>query len=460
MGRLFWKFFFFFFLAQLTAVVGVGVTIWSQGRAHDASQSSGIEYSPPARALVEAAASTLQFGGETALKNLLEGWQQRPMPQVHAVDSQGRELMQRAYTQAALDAADKHASSHITHAYAKRVRLTSGLEYLLFVPESGRQPHAAGMPPPKSPHMFPFKTLIAGVLASLVFAAMLAWYFSKPIKQLRNAFNQASAGKLDVRLGASMGLRKDELSDLGHDFDTMATRLGALIQGQTHLLHHVSHELRSPLARIQMAIGLARQSPEKVENSLSRIQLESERMDKLVGELLQLSRLESGVMRLHKEKVAFNEVLGDVLQDAGFEADGKGIAIRLHAPSRFTLMGEAELLHRAIENIVRNAIKYSPEGSEIMVELRADMETGRMLLSVCDQGPGVPQADMEAIFQPFVRSGAQNGDGHGVGLAIAKQVMEAHGGEIRARNRTTGGLCIEIALPYLATWVSNATSEQ
>ena len=494
MGRLFWKFFFFFFLAQFTAVIGVGLTVWIDTRNHE---SAGIEAGPPARSAVEAASATLKFGGVKGMQALLDGWQKRRMPQVYAVDETGREMLQRPYSETTLQAATEIVESLSNERYVKRVSAEDGHQYLIFVPRFARIPERDARPlleaddkpggnasdsvdgPP--PHetegrgergrplrLFPFKPLMAGAVASLFFAALLAWYFSKPIRHLRAAFEEAARGHLDTRVGNAIGSRRDELADLGRDFDSMAGRLGNLMRGQTRLLHHVSHELRSPLARLQMAIGLARQSPEKIASSLDRIERESERMDKLVGELLELSRLESGVTSIDREEVDVSELLKSIVEDARFEAEAMFPSpsarpvIQLNEASRFILRGQPELLHRAIENIIRNALKYSPPDGTISIE-SSQVEEGVMRLLICDEGQGVPESELQSIFQPFVRgSTATNADGHGVGLAIAKQVVEAHGGTIVAKNLTGNaqtldgnelaktGFALEIQLPYLA----------
>ncbi|HYN55230.1 MAG TPA: ATP-binding protein, partial [Methylotenera sp.] len=297
---------------------------------------------------------------------------------------------------------------------------------------------------------FPLIPLLAGVFASFVFAALLAWYFSKPIKQLRQAFASAASGNLEVRVGNEMGERRDELADLGNAFDVMAARIGALMQSQTRLLHQVSHELRSPLARLQMAVGLARQQPDKLESSLVRIERESERMDSLVGELLELSRLESGVMKLEKEAVDLNELLMTIVEDAQFEGVAKNIAVDYkqigNSSMPITILAQQDLLHRAIDNVVRNALKYSP--SESFIVITTKQENAKVSINVMDHGPGVEVGELDTIFQAFFRGSNTNStNGHGVGLAIAKQIIESHGGTIEASNQATGGLNVEIKLP-------------
>jgi signal transduction histidine kinase len=191
---------------------------------------------------------------------------------------------------------------------------------------------------------------------------------------------------------------------------------------------------------------LARQQPEKSEASLSRIERESERMDNLVGELLELSRLESGVIDIDKEVIDINELLLTVAEDARFEGMAKRIMIEYVPTATVSVFGQQELLHRAIDNVVRNALKYSPEQSTVHInEVIAGHD---VVIRVMDSGPGVVEAELATIFQAFFRgSNTHHADGHGVGLAIAKQVIEAHGGSIKAYNRGEGGLTVEIHLP-------------
>lgn len=307
------------------------------------------------------------------------------------------------------------------------------------------------MPPPHGTHLLPpIEVVVATLVVGLLCAALLAWYFSKPIRNLRTAFDAAADGKLDTRLGPSIGKHRDELSDLGHDFDRMAERLQALVNSQRHLLHDVSHELRSPLARLQAAIGLVRQRPEKLESTLDRIELESTRMDRLVGELLTLSRLETGVMGEMQEEFNLDELVGEIIDDARFEAELQGKVIEFHGYCEVIVRGRAELLGRAIENVVRNAVKHTPPGSWILITAGCDHDEGHVTLAIRDNGPGIPETDAERIFEPFFRSrNGSSSDGHGLGLAIAQRVMQAHHGHIAARNCTGGGLCVEMTLPVV-----------
>jgi signal transduction histidine kinase len=297
----------------------------------------------------------------------------------------------------------------------------------------------------------PPEPIIGGLLASAVTAALLAWYMAKPIRTLRDAFDAASTGTLDVRISGKMGRGKDELTDLGRDFDAMVERLHALIAGQRRLLHDVSHELRSPLARMQAAIGLANQQPEQAREAMGRIERESVRMDRLIGELLALARLQAGFTGRMDDDIDLRELLAVIMDDAGFEARSRNRSVQSHVDIDGLVRGNVELLRRAVENVVRNAIKYSYDGGLVIVRATADNAARSMVITVRDSGPGVAEVDLTAIFEPFFRgTGGGNADGHGLGLAIAKRIVEAHGGTISAANHAGGGLCVRIDLPLLS----------
>jgi two-component system OmpR family sensor kinase len=290
----------------------------------------------------------------------------------------------------------------------------------------------------------------ATVLASLLFAALLAWYFSRPIRALRSAFEAAAAGDLAPRFGPG-AKGGDELVDLGRDFDRMSARLRALMDGQRRLLHDVSHELRSPLARMQAALGLAHQQPDKIGITLERIERESNRMDKLIGELLTLSRLEASPDVLRRESVDLVELVDGLVADARFEAGqaagGAALRVDFDADDSVNVSGDPDLLWSALENVVRNAARHGAPGGVVAVSVRAVDGVARV--EVCDRGPGIAPDDLPAIFQPFFRSGASRTgvDGHGLGLAIAQRVVQAHDGEIVVANREGGGLQVTITLP-------------
>ncbi|MEO7494777.1 MAG: ATP-binding protein [Massilia sp.] len=299
--------------------------------------------------------------------------------------------------------------------------------------------------PPGMDHRTPMLAAgIAATLASLFFAALLAWYFARPIRALRHAFEAAAGGDLAPRFAHVKPGRGDELSDLGRDFDRMSSQLHALIDGQRRLMHDVSHEMRSPLARLQAAIGLVSQQPDKRDTWLRQIEREGVRMDKLVGELLTLSRLDANAS-LRRDEIALAELVQEIADEARFEAGPRGASVAFTPTDNVMVDGDADLLWRAIENVVRNAIKHG--GGE--VDLSVAPRGGKAFLCVMDRGPGVAIAELASIFQPFFRSNPRenNIDGHGLGLAIASRVISAHGGTIVAANRVDGGLCVTITLP-------------
>lgn len=474
MGRLFWKFFLSILLAQLSATVGIGGAFWLQDRARQ-QKTLELDTSPPARMAIDAAAATLEFGGTAALRSLLAGMDRH---HVLALDESGHEVLNRSVDPLMLAEARAILGQDGARRTVRELTGADGHRYLLFLPSEERGPRFGpglahgpgpfaepgpvrfGAPPPGpalDPRYRAFIPLAAATLASLLFAVLLAWYFSRPIRALRLAFEAASGGDLTPRFAGKGGRRGDELSSLGHDFDRMTGRLRSLIDGQTRLLHDVSHELRSPLARLQAAIGLAHQRPDQVATSLDRIERECVRMDKLVGELLTLSRLEAGAQGALSEDIYIADLIEDIVGDGCFEAAARNVAVTLVGEADIRVIGHADLLGRALENVLRNAIKHSPAGSTVRLELGI-IEDGRQLrVAVLDSGPGVAATDLQAIFKPFFRAGSEHTtDGHGLGLAIARQVVLAHRGSIIASNRGEGGLSVEIVLPIAPGGVPTA----
>jgi two-component system OmpR family sensor kinase len=246
-----------------------------------------------------------------------------------------------------------------------------------------------------------------------------------------------------------MGGRRDEIADLGRDFDDMAARLQVLVGTQRRLFADVSHELRSPLARLQVAVAIARQQPDKTAAALERIEGETRRLDNLVGEVLTLSQLETGVAGAGEEYLDVVGLLEEVVENARFEAEAAGRRVELHAQGEMVVNGRAELLRRAFENVIRNAVRYTGPGTAVEVTASRDTAGGLVAVTICDRGPGVPETDIEAIFQPFFRAGEGGREGHGLGLSIARRAVEAHAGRIRASSRPGGGLCVEITLNAL-----------
>jgi two-component system sensor histidine kinase CpxA len=292
---------------------------------------------------------------------------------------------------------------------------------------------------------------IITLLVSVVVCYLLARQLSKPIQHLRNATRSIADGDLGVRVADLMGARRDELANLAVDFDMMSGRLRALLESQQQLLRDVSHELRSPLARLQIALGLARRPGANLAQELDRIEQEAQRLDELIGEILSLSRLDDPARAIEAESVSMAELLEPLVEDARIEADTRAVTIELDVPQDLELHGDRELLHRAVENVVRNAVRFSPDGACIAVQ--AQRMAGLVQLAITDQGPGVPPELLQRIFEPFFRVASareRDSGGNGIGLAIAARVLSLHGGSITAANVEPHGLRITLQLPATA----------
>ena len=471
MGRLFWKFFLTFWLALLVAGIGVGTAVWLRHNAWQGEEAGHLVDVGHAASFVAVSENIIRHGGVAGLRSFLDSMRETPFPPVYAVDDQDRDILQRSLAPEVLQQARTLFQQAAYPGAIRVVTADDGQRSLLFVPlpEHGFADRPPPMPdggfapsppqgdysshrsrPPREPPS-PLLPILAGTFASLIFSAALAWYFAKPIRSLRNAFTALSQGDLDARVGSLMGKRRDELSDLGQNFDHMAGQIHNLVHAQQRLLHDVSHELRSPLARIQAAIGLAQQQPEKTQAMLERIERESQRISDLVGELLVLSRLEAGVSGSESHDFDIGGLLDDIVENARFEAEQYGVVIRYDGIEETVVKGRSELLHRAIENVLRNALQHCKKGGEVAVIVCFDTGKRRLQVAVYDQGPGVAESDLSAIFEPFFRSGDRGkADSIGLGLAIAYRAIEAHAGRIQASNRPQGGLRIEINIPFTA----------
>ncbi|ANL36431.1 HAMP domain-containing sensor histidine kinase [Rhizobium phaseoli] len=296
----------------------------------------------------------------------------------------------------------------------------------------------------------PFIPWFTVLVASTISAWALARYLIRPVVHLRDGLSALAHGRFDFRIGDKMAGRKDEVTALAHDFDSSAARLQELQDAQQRLFHDVSHELRSPLSRLQAAVGVLRQSPAKLGAMLDRMDREVERLDVLVGEVLTLARLTAGSSRpLKPQTLDVIELLNEILGDAAFEAQARGVSITTSIDGMFRAEVEGELIYRALENVVRNAVKYTDEHSRVTVscETMAD----RLRICVTDQGPGVGRDELERIFQPFSRGkDAMPRGGYGLGLAITRQAIERHGGRVYASLPDTGGLAIILEIPKRA----------
>ncbi|MEP6716312.1 MAG: ATP-binding protein [Terriglobia bacterium] len=279
-----------------------------------------------------------------------------------------------------------------------------------------------------------------GIFAVLCY--LLARHLTSPLRRMQKTIERFGRGDFSARVNSR---RRDEFGQLGRTVDQMAERIDLLLNSQRRLLQDISHELRSPLARLGVAVELARGGGD-ANTALNRVEREADRLNTLVGELIQVTRAEGDPEGIHTENVALDDLVRVILDDVHIEADRRQVTINPQIEPA-ELQGNPELLRRAIENIVRNAIRYSPEGTEVDVSL-IPLGTG-FRISVRDHGSGVPPDSLPSIFDPFYRVEKDRGrtsGGVGLGLAIAKRAVELHHGTMRAEN-SHPGLKVEIDLP-------------
>ena len=408
--------------------------------------------------------SAYEEGNETQLREYMESVEATQHVRAYLFDERGNELSGRPAPEWAIRVAsggprmprdgfifpapplprDSRASSDGKHRYTLVLGLPPGPR-VFFGPR--------GMPLPG---------LIIAIISSGLVCYFLSWYLTKPIIRLRAATRQLAAGDLTARSGAPATKRNDEVAGLMRDFDAMAERLEMLVKAQSRLLNDISHELRSPLARLNVALGLARQRA-GVESTdmLDRIELEASRLNELIGRILTLARLEDGEQRVPQTPVPLGELVANVAEDAEFEAQERHCHVHTVIPEGdWGVRGNDSLLHSAVENVVRNAIRYTAEGSSVEITLADEQRSGgpEAVLRVSDSGPGVPEDSLAKLFEPFYRLDDARGrltGGVGLGLAITERAVRFHGGKVSAFNRAEGGLMVEIRLPLIARSVGS-----
>lgn len=291
--------------------------------------------------------------------------------------------------------------------------------------------------------------LLAALGISFLVCFALAWYLTRPIHQLQKATKAIAKGDLQARAKDFIGKRSDEFHDLAEDFDLMAERINRIIMSQKRLLSDVSHELRSPLTRMQIAASLAQKhSQAECTNHIQRIEVEVERLDELIGELLQVATLERGHQHNKPDTFVVNDLLDVIVSDAQFEASANDKKVILMDSPTISFTGYYNLLARSVENVIRNAIRHTPDGTQISVKVSSSQH--HFVISIRDQGLGIDDAHLTKIFEPFYRpteARERSSGGTGLGLAIAKRGVEVNGGTIKARNINNGGLEIMMTFP-------------
>lgn len=461
---IFWKFFAGFWVT-IIVVTGLAWTISADWQ--EVPQNYGsIERGPGATRAVSTAIGMVRWGGKDALVNWLKDPELNRRPEVFVIDRNGREITGRKIPDLALQELSESAAQMQAQMQMMMGQHGRGMRHGMMhmsipgvamtrLEDFGMvQVFSVRTDVPKRPFIatlwrtpwWVFLGLML-VVTSLV-SWLLASRYSKPVRKLNWAMERAAEGDFSTRIAKDVGNDDDEIGALARHYDNMAERINGLLARQKRLFHDVSHELRSPLARIDVAIALAQKSPERSREVLERIEREVETLDHLVDELLTYARLDDNAP-MEFEPTDIVGLIETVVDDADFEGSAKGVHVTLSAPEKAVVNTHIESLLRAVENLIRNALRFSQSGQTVAVEIRP--ENGKLLITVTDSGPGMKPEELKQLFDPFVRGKDQaTGGGFGLGLAIAKRAVERHGGTLTAINMKPHGLQMRIVLPMLA----------
>ncbi len=450
MKTLFFRIFFSFWLAlALFVVLAILVTL--------AFRPRSSTWEALRTTVLNDAVNAYEEGGERAVREYLQGVEATQHVRVYLFDENRDELSGRA----APDWALRIASGGPRAPHDGFIFPTPQVQRDSRASSDGKHRYTIVLGLPPGPRVFfgprgmPVPGLLIAVLSSGLVCYFLSWYLTKPIVRLRTATRQLAAGDLSARTGAPANTRRDEVAGLMRDFDTMAERLESLVKAQSRLLNDISHELRSPLARLNVALGLARQraNSESIP-MLDRIELEATRLNELIGRILTLARLEDGEQHVAQSPVPLDELVVTVAEDAEFEAQARHCHVETFIPEgEWEVRGDPSLLHSAVENVVRNAIRYTGEGTTVGIHLEREVRNlAEAVIRITDCGAGVPPQELDKLFQPFYRlddARGRNTGGVGLGLAITERAVRFHGGKVSASNRREGGLAVDIRLPLI-----------
>ena len=451
MHSLYWRIFLSFWLALALILVGT-VTVAVNVALQHRNDSPWIQREQ----LYSQAEKAFRAGGPAALTSWVMGMRsEETFNRTFVIDPSGQEMLGRPLPGFLRSPHDSPSEPARTTAPIAPI---GGA--LVLVATSGGAYHVVVGPLMLKQRLFgdlelpgvPTATLAIALIVSAAICFLLARYLVAPIDRLRLATRQLAAGDLNVSVSSSLKGRQDDLGLLAADLDSMAGRLRNLLESKQQLLRDVSHELRSPLARMQLALSLARRTESGVERHLARIACEADRLEQLIARTLKLARLERPGEGFERTALNVGELLQNIVDDVGIEAEAQGCTVSLRCDPGLAISGDEELIRSTFENVIRNAIRYSPAGSEVMVLARHTMGDTRAEILVRDRGPGVPDKDLALIFEPFYRVGSARdraGGGEGLGLAIAARAVALHGGTIEASNLSEGGLTVGIELPSL-----------
>jgi len=454
MRSLFVKIFLSYWIAQaLFLVLAILVTLAMRPPGELASAQA-----QQARFLNEAV-QAYQTGGVEAARRYLRSVRDTEHVRLFLFDGQGKELLGRRPPEW-IERVER-GQTRTADSFWGRLGPGQFLRQSMTAADGSRYTLVIELPPEEhaffGPHGAPGLAIAIAILSSGLVCYLLARYLTSPVVRLRAATQKLAAGDLSARAGVPAPKGHDEIAALVRDFDAMAERLENVVKVQGRLLNDISHELRSPLARLNVALGLVRQrAGAEAQSGLDRIDREANRLNELIGRLLTVARLESGNDGLQKIPIELGALIEGIVNDADFEAQSRNCHVVVAVVDDCVLMGNPDLLYSAVENVIRNAVRYTREGTEVRVRLDRERTPGGLqaIIKVSDSGPGVPNDELVKLFQPFHRiddaRGRQTG-GVGLGLAITERAVRLHGGTVRASNPPEGGLLIEIQLPLAAT---------
>ena len=459
MHSLYWRIFRSFWLAIVLILAGT-VTVAVSAAIQRRDEVPWVQRGE----LFAQADDAFETGGPDALREWLESIATDPaFARTYVVGPNGRDMLDRTLPhflrQVPLNGRTKHGGKTV---HSGAIAPVGGA--LVLVAPDGSTYHVVIGPLHEHPLLFgelqlpavAAATLAIALLVSTVICFFLTRHLVGPIDRLRQATREMTAGNLSVRMLPRLKGRQDDLALLAADFDTMAERVQSLLESKQQLLRDVSHELRSPLTRLQLALSLARREDGGVERQLTRIANEADRLEQLIARILKLVRLERPASALQGVPVDVSKLLQVISQDVSIEAEARSCTVSVHADTGLEVAGDPELLRSAFENVVRNAVRFGPSGSAVVVTAgRRDW----IEVTVRDHGPGVPEKDLKLIFEPFYRVDSARdraGGGEGLGLAIAARAIAVHGGSIEAHNVPDGGLEVAMRLPALQRHATEA----
>jgi signal transduction histidine kinase len=434
MNSLFAKILLWFWCTVAITVVGAAfISALSVG------QNASDQEAPASRLLtfeLEEARAAYETGGRPALQAFMDNLQRIYDAQGILTDEAGRDLLTNRNRSDLVRQARWHPVFQFIRAgKTTMARSAEDGKYWFFLIRPTSQVWSWFLRPE---HVF-------WMLAAVLLCYWLAFHLTSPVRALQRAVERFGRGDLSARVNST---RRDELGQLARTFDRMAGRIETLLAAERRLLLDISHELRSPLARLGVAVELAR-SGEELDSSLNRIQKESDRLNALVGQLLQVTRAEGDPNSLRRDLVRLDELVQQTVDDSRIEAGARGCELNYKKSGPVTVAGDPELLRRAVENVIRNAIRYSPRAAAVEVSLARN--NGSVTVDVRDYGPGVPEEALPRLFDAFYRvepDRNRNSGGIGLGLSITRRAIELHKGSIRARNAEPG-LDVEMELPVI-----------